>query len=75
MRADLSLKGKQAFWETPRNIALLLTAVAAIFGFLRFKLGNQRKHPPSAAMYVHPRAAGDLRASARSFSGGSFGGC
>lgn len=41
MRADLDLKRKQSFWETPRNIALLLTAVAGVAGFLGFKLGSQ----------------------------------
>lgn len=30
MRADLDLKQKQAFWETPRNIAILVGAVAAV---------------------------------------------
>ncbi len=30
MRADLGLKQKQGFWETPRNIAILVGAVAAL---------------------------------------------
>ncbi len=33
MHADLRLKERQAFWETPRNIAILVTTVAAVAGF------------------------------------------
>lgn len=40
MKADLLLKTKQAFWESPRNLALILTAVAAIAGLIGFKLGS-----------------------------------
>jgi hypothetical protein len=40
MRADLALKQKQAFWETPRNIALLVAAAAGVAGVLGFKLGQ-----------------------------------
>ena len=32
-------------WETPRNLALIIAAVAAIAGLVGFKLGNQ---PPRA---------------------------
>ncbi len=45
MRADLTLKDKQAFWETPRNIAILLGAVAAVTGVVAgmagYKYGSQ----------------------------------
>jgi hypothetical protein len=45
MRADLTLKTKQGFWETPRHIAILLGTTAAIFaavfGVLGYKLGSQ----------------------------------
>lgn len=41
LKIDLLLKSKQAFWETPRNLALILTAVAAIAGFVGFKLAGQ----------------------------------
>lgn len=44
LKVDLLLKGKQAFWETPRNLALILTAVAAIAGFVGFKLAGQPQH-------------------------------
>ena len=61
MRADLSLKDKQAFWETPRNIALLLAAVAAIAGTLGFKLGqssppNQIVFQPGSIVLQQPAA-------------------
>jgi hypothetical protein len=46
MQADLNLKKQQSIWETPRNIAILVTSVAAIAGFLGFKIG-QKDTPPS----------------------------
>jgi len=45
MRADLELKTKQAFWETPRNIAVLVATVAALAGVLGFKLGQNAPQP------------------------------
>jgi hypothetical protein len=45
MRADLELKSKQAFWETPRNIAVLVATVAALAGVLGFKLGQNAPQP------------------------------
>jgi hypothetical protein len=44
LKVDLLLKSKQSFWETPRNLALILTAVAAIAGLVGFKLANQPQH-------------------------------
>jgi hypothetical protein len=41
MRADINLKTKQAFWETPRNIVLIVAAAAGIAGVLGFKLGQK----------------------------------
>jgi hypothetical protein len=40
LMADLTLKTKQAFWETPRNIVLIVTAAAGISGLLGYKLGS-----------------------------------
>lgn len=54
METDLRLKSKQAFWETPRNIALLLTAVAAVAGLLGFKLGQNQ--PPQTIIIQQPAA-------------------
>jgi hypothetical protein len=45
MRADIKLKNKQAFWETPRNIVLIVAAAAGVAGVLGFKLGQ--KEPSS----------------------------
>jgi len=53
MRADLALKQKQAFWETPRNIAILLGAVAGltgvVFGILGYKIGQNS--PPTQIVF------------------------
>src|SRR5580704_910553 len=40
LMVDLDLRRKQSFWETPRNIALLLAATAAIAGAVGFKIGQ-----------------------------------
>jgi len=44
MRADLKLKDKQAFWETPRNLVVVIGAIAAataaIAGLAGYKLGQ-----------------------------------
>ena len=45
MKVDLLLKRRQSFWETPRNLALIIAAVAAPAGVVGFKLGTQ---PPQA---------------------------
>ena len=45
MKADLLLKTRQGFWESPRNLAIVVGAVAAIAGLIGFKLGSQ---PPQA---------------------------
>jgi hypothetical protein len=51
MRMDIALK--QAFWETPRNIAILLGTVAAFVGAVAgaagYKLGSQ----PPPAINIH----------------------
>jgi len=41
MKMDLNRTTKQAFWETPRNIAILLGAVAAIASVLGYKAGSE----------------------------------
>ncbi len=50
MAADARLKERQSFWETPRNIAILLGAVAALFatvaGLAGYKAG-QNAGPPT----------------------------
>ena len=46
MRADMDLKTKQAFWETPRNLAVLLGVVAAVAGLLGYEFGQMAQPAP-----------------------------
>jgi hypothetical protein len=48
LAADLRLRRKQEFWETPRNIAILVGVTAAIAAGLGFWLGRQSPAPPPA---------------------------
>lgn len=50
MQADLKLKQKQAFWETPRNIVLLLGVAVGVAGVLGFKLGQSS--PPQQPVII-----------------------
>ena len=47
LAVELSLKRKQEFWETPRNIAILVGATAAIAGAIGFWLGRESTAPPA----------------------------
>ena len=47
LAADLELRRKQGFWETPRNIAILLGVVAAIAAAIGFWLGREAAPPPA----------------------------
>jgi hypothetical protein len=53
LMADLALRTKQKTWETPRNIAIMLGAwaaiMAAIFGILGYKIGST----PPQTIIVH----------------------
>jgi hypothetical protein len=53
MQADLDLKRKQSFWETPKAIALIVATTAAIStafaGFAGYRLGSQ----PPQTINVH----------------------
>ena len=44
---DLSLRRKQEFWETPRNIAILVGVTAAIAAAIGFWLGRESAPPPA----------------------------
>jgi len=46
LAVDLSLKRKQEFWETPRNIAILVGVTAAIAVAIGFWLGRESAGPP-----------------------------
>jgi hypothetical protein len=55
MQADLGLKTKQSIWEHPRNIALMVTAVAAIAGFVGFKIGQKEPVAQAPVVNVYPQ--------------------
>lgn len=50
MQADLELEQKQAFWETPRNIVLLLGVAVGVAGVLGYKFG-QSSPPPTQIIF------------------------
>jgi hypothetical protein len=52
--ADLHLRRKQGFWETPRNIAILVGATAALAGAVGFKIGSIPP-PPPVVIYLTPQ--------------------
>jgi hypothetical protein len=58
LMADLNLRRKQTFWETPRNLAIVLGAMAAIFaavfGALGYKIGQTP--PQQIIINVPPQA-------------------
>lgn len=54
LMADLTLKTKQAAWETPRNVAILAGAVAAIAAALGGWTGYKIASAPSAASFTFP---------------------
>lgn len=64
MRADLNLKRKQAFWETPRNLAIVLGAVVALAataaGIFGWNFGRdlaksqQPMFPPGTVITIPP---------------------
>jgi hypothetical protein len=45
METDLKLKQKQAFWETPRNLVIIISAVAAIAAAFGYKVGQRDTQP------------------------------
>ena len=47
LAADLKLRRKQEFWETPRNIAILVGVSAAIAAAIGFWLGRESATPPA----------------------------
>ena len=54
MQADLLLKTRQATWETPRNLAIVIGAVAAISAALAGWTGYQVARSPGATQIVLP---------------------
>jgi len=55
MRADLDLKQKQPFWETPRNIVILLVVASGIAGVVGFMWGQElRRAQPQIIIRFEP---------------------
>ena len=52
MRADLDLKRKQAFWESPKGLAAIVGATALVFGTIAGLLGYQIGRAPPAPQQV-----------------------
>jgi hypothetical protein len=53
------LRRKQEFWETPRNLAILVGVTAAIAAAIGYWLGRQSPAPPPAPS-IGPAAVGDF---------------
>ena len=41
MEVDIELKQRQLFWETPRNLAIVVGTAVAVAGWAGYKLGSQ----------------------------------
>jgi len=41
MEVDIELKQRQLFWETPRNLAIVVGTAVAVAGWAGYKLGIQ----------------------------------
>jgi hypothetical protein len=58
MQADLDLRKKQIAWETPRNIAILVGAVAAITGAIAgwtgYRIGQNTPPPAPPQIIFQP---------------------
>lgn len=58
LAVDLNLRRKQEFWETPRNLAILVGVTAAIAAAIGFWLGRQSSAP--LAPTIRPAALGNF---------------
>lgn len=52
MQSDLDLKRKQSYWETPRALALIVGAVAALFATLGGLAGYKYGSTPTAPTQI-----------------------
>lgn len=50
---DILLKRKQAFWETPRNLAIIVGVLVALAGTLAGFVGFQIGSRPPQTIIVH----------------------
>jgi hypothetical protein len=53
LKMDIELRRKQVAWETPRNIAILAGAMAAIFSVTFGVLGYKLAQSPPQTINVH----------------------
>jgi hypothetical protein len=53
MKADLALKQKQSFWETPKAIAIIVGVTAAVVGTLGGLVGFKLASAPTQQIVVH----------------------
>lgn len=53
LRLDVLLRKKQAWWETPRNFAILLGVIAALVGALAGVTGYKIGSMPPREIIVH----------------------
>ncbi len=51
MKADLGPKEQQSIWETPRNVVILVAAIAFSLGF---RLGQKDTPPPPPQIIFQP---------------------
>ncbi len=58
MQTDLALKRKQTFWETPKSLAIVVGATAAIVGAVAglagYKIGQQSSQPQTIIVQQPP---------------------
>ena len=54
---DLDLRRKQTFWETPRNLALVVGAAVALTGLIFGALGYKIGQTPSPPIIINVPAA------------------
>lgn len=54
LMADLALKKKQAFWETPKGFAAIIAALAVTIGAIGGVVGYQIGRTPAAQQLVLP---------------------
>ena len=50
---DILLKRRQTFWETPRNLAIIVGVAVAVFGALAGVAGFQLGSRPPQQIIVH----------------------
>ena len=58
-RVDLNLTTRPAFWETPRNIKILLATVAILAGLVGCKIGSNSS--PLVSVQMAPWPAPSVR--------------